>query len=383
MVPRIIAFSSIIGIATFYSATLGVYYGKDVSPAVPCVGFVIMLLCAFYILKAMLTDPGVIPRGELPPPAEITSKQQADLTQTQVQQNTIQLGGSGQPEEEAMNVNKEGIDEEKGNTENINKVQPINPSEQENKEGQSDNKPENQKAGDKPKLDIRLYRERYCTTCKIMRPPKSSHCSQCNNCVKGFDHHCSFIGNCVGERNLKYFVLFLFYGALGCLYAMITALVALGLNFGHHHEIGDPLKDQLGFWISGGVLVIISVFFINPAHLRHIKYGCGCIGFLLIAIGFIRAGAQANIMYYRNPGVIILFIFCVFPYTVWLSSTFAMNYRNVVKGLTLKEKNAIDIEVHDMSIKNKLYKLSFKHKMVNVKRFCLKRKPPSEIKGVW
>ena len=91
-----------------------------------------MLLCAYYFLKAMLTDPGVIPRGDLPPPPVDTSKQQVDLTQTQaqVQQNMVQVGGTGQPEEEVLNLKKEEnhnenneIDKEKGSLgiENINK----------------------------------------------------------------------------------------------------------------------------------------------------------------------------------------------------------------------------------------------------------------------
>lgn len=33
----------------------------------------------------------------------------------------------------------------------------------------------------------RIYISRKCKTCHILRPPLSSHCSECNNCVKGFD----------------------------------------------------------------------------------------------------------------------------------------------------------------------------------------------------
>jgi len=40
-------------------------------------------------------------------------------------------------------------------------------------------------------------------------------------------------------------------------------LVAFGLNIGHHTAIGDPLSDQLGFWISGGVLVFVGAFLIK------------------------------------------------------------------------------------------------------------------------
>ena len=32
-----------------------------------------------------------------------------------------------------------------------------------------------------------IYQGRHCSTCKIQKPPKASHCRVCNNCVRGFD----------------------------------------------------------------------------------------------------------------------------------------------------------------------------------------------------
>lgn len=66
---------------------------------------------------------------------------------------------------------------------------------------------------------------RYCTTCHVWRPPRTSHCSTCNSCILHHDHHCGFLNNCLGQRNYKHFLWFLAASVLSCLFLAIISFL--------------------------------------------------------------------------------------------------------------------------------------------------------------
>lgn len=66
--------------------------------------------------------------------------------------------------------------------------------------------------------------EKWCRTCKIWRPPRSSHCNICGVCVRRFDHHCLLVGNCIGNDNHRFFAAFLMVlQACSALLAMVAS----------------------------------------------------------------------------------------------------------------------------------------------------------------
>ncbi|KAL6593978.1 hypothetical protein ACP70R_014213 [Stipagrostis hirtigluma subsp. patula] len=67
-----------------------------------------------------------------------------------------------------------------------------------------------------------IFVEKECSTCKITRPARAKHCRICDRCVARFDHHCGWMNNCIGEKNTRYFVAFLLWHFLICLYGAVV-----------------------------------------------------------------------------------------------------------------------------------------------------------------
>jgi len=63
-----------------------------------------------------------------------------------------------------------------------------------------------------------------CTSCDQIKVPRSKHCSVCDVCVSRFDHHCIWLNNCVGERNYRWFLLFILCNLIIMIYGTWASL---------------------------------------------------------------------------------------------------------------------------------------------------------------
>ncbi|KZP33218.1 zf-DHHC-domain-containing protein [Athelia psychrophila] len=67
--------------------------------------------------------------------------------------------------------------------------------------------------------------KRYCHRDGLVKPHRTHHCRACGTCVLKYDHHCPWVGQCVGARNHKFFLNFVLWAAIFCIWIFASLLV--------------------------------------------------------------------------------------------------------------------------------------------------------------
>ncbi|KAJ3576658.1 hypothetical protein NP233_g300 [Leucocoprinus birnbaumii] len=203
----ITSFLLVLTIAGVWFGTTCVWWWHNQSPAVAAVGIYMALLVISTMLATATTDPGILPR-ELDPDPPYSSETPSD-------------GGSRAPMPRDLKVRNDVT--------------------------------------------------KYCPTCRTYRPPRSSHCKMCDNCVDGCDHHCQWVNNCVGRRNYTTFFVLLFSATLTLILIICTSALHLYFltirdDLDLRHALKRGAGSAVAFCLS--ILVIWPVAALLLYHMR-------------------------------------------------------------------------------------------------------------------
>ncbi|CAF1084045.1 unnamed protein product [Rotaria sordida] len=162
------------------------YLANRLHPAIPVFAAIIFLTVICFIFRTACSDPGILPRG--------TSDEILYLERSNVSNSPQSVALPGRTIEVQMSSGH-------------------------------------------------VIQLKFCSTCKIFRPPRVSHCSLCDACIANFDHHCPWVGNCVGLRNYRYFYLFLFSLSILCAYIFAFNITHVVLRAQEKPSFIDAIRD--------------------------------------------------------------------------------------------------------------------------------------------
>ncbi|XP_023672208.1 palmitoyltransferase ZDHHC15B [Paramormyrops kingsleyae] len=106
---------------------------------------------------------------------------------------------------------------------------------------------------------------RFCDRCQLLKPDRCHHCSVCETCVLKMDHHCPWVNNCVGFSNYKFFLLFLTYSMLYCVFIAATVFRYF-LKFWSGELPNVQAKFHVLFLMFVALMFFLSLMFLFGYH---------------------------------------------------------------------------------------------------------------------
>ncbi|XP_054852569.1 palmitoyltransferase ZDHHC15 isoform X2 [Eublepharis macularius] len=106
---------------------------------------------------------------------------------------------------------------------------------------------------------------RFCDRCQLIKPDRCHHCSVCAMCVLKMDHHCPWVNNCIGFSNYKFFLLFLAYSLLYCMYIAATVFKYF-IKFWKAELTNGRSKFHILFLLFVAIMFFVSLLFLFSYH---------------------------------------------------------------------------------------------------------------------
>ncbi|KAL2821999.1 DHHC palmitoyltransferase-domain-containing protein [Aspergillus granulosus] len=89
-----------------------------------------------------------------------------------------------------------------------------------------------------------------CTTCKLLKPARSKHCSFCKGCIARHDHHCIWLTNCVGLNNYQYFLSLLLSLSVMLAYGSFLGYSILSQTYDRLIPRNHPVRMRKQSWTT-------------------------------------------------------------------------------------------------------------------------------------
>ncbi|KAL4510040.1 hypothetical protein ABPG72_010233 [Tetrahymena utriculariae] len=340
-----------ISLSVLFLLTVNENIINEISLGLGIFSYIFSLPGIYFAIKCFGTDPGILKRGNLQPPSEsaendaphhaaqdiglLESNNKETVEELNEYDNSNSSYGKKQIKQNETNDSQ--------NNQNLRNQGSYQESYQSTKKKDDQimraiNQIEQQSVQNN-KVRGNLFQKRYCHTCKIMRPPLSSHCDHCNNCIKNFDHHCYFMGNCIGERNQKYFVLFLLSTLLWSVYVEVFILIQTIFAFQDNSYIFlDMIHNPYliyPFAIFSALSVVTAVIRCHNCIRQWIFVG------FVLSIAFIVGDSYYNnmdITLADNPLICLAMIGVYLGVILFVLPQACLNVSLACRNLTLKQE---------------------------------------------
>lgn len=126
-----------------------------------------------------------------------------------------------------------------------------------------------------------------CPDCKVIKTPRSRHCTICNVCVERYDHHCVWLNNCVGIKTHSLYLTFVCFLWVLSLLVMCIAMDCLGRGpmkdtnnspFGPLCFFGICNVPAIQRTFGAFDLIVSTIFFVPSSILLYIQSKNFCLG---------------------------------------------------------------------------------------------------------